>query len=179
MNFVTAVRIPIVITLGMWAVFALQSIGLPFFGIIPREISGLIGIITSPMLHGSVVHIISNTVPFVVLAMLLFASDAKPIRALAFIWLVGGTLTWLLSRPDTNHIGMSGVVFGLLTYLIANAFRKQSVKWVITSLIAFFMFGGMLFQLLSIKAGVSFEGHLFGAISGVLLVWVRHKVDSL
>ena len=92
-------------------------------GIIPRKLSGIDGILCSPLMHADFGHYISNLLPMIVLLGLLFANqNYKPWRSLILIWFLSGAGTWIIGRIDSNHIGASGVIFGLVTFLSAASF---------------------------------------------------------
>jgi len=150
-------------------------------GIDPRELRGLDGIIFAPILHGDFNHFISNFIPMVVLLGLLFANNNyKPWRSLILIWIIGGFGTWLIGRPPT-HIGASIIIFGLIAFLIIAAIRLRSWRSVTISSIVFFMYGGAISGIFppllnsNMSAKISWEGHLSGAIGGIVAAWVIRK----
>lgn len=138
-------------------------------GILPLRESGLDGIVFAPLLHASWVHLEGNTVPVAVLAFL--ATSAGLVRfgvATAVIWLVAGTGTWLFGGPGTVHVGASGLVFGWLTLLLARGFLARSVAQAVLAVVLFAGYGSVLWGVLPLRYGVSWQGHLFGALGGVL-----------
>ena len=147
-------------------------------GIYPRRLSGLDGVIFAPLLHGDFGHYSANFIPMVVLLGLLFANpNYKPWRSLACIWIVGGIGTWIIGRPPT-HIGASIIIFGLISFLIVAALRLRSFRSIAISIIVFLVYGGtMIFGILPPIASdgavsrISWEGHLSGAIGGVIAAW--------
>lgn len=137
------------------------------FGILPRRTSGLDGVLFAPVLHADFAHLIANTLPFVVLGGLVMLQGLKRWASVtAMVTIIGGGLTWLLAGSG-NHIGLSGVVFGYLGYLVATAFFERRIGPVIPALIAVGLYGGAVVGFLP-QAGISWESHLFGAIGGVV-----------
>jgi membrane associated rhomboid family serine protease len=152
------------------------------FGIEPRSLGGLDGMLFAPALHGSRDHYLANAAPLIVLLGLLFAnSNYKPWRSLCIVWFLGGLGTWLIGRPDSNHIGASIVIFGLVTFLIIVSVFLQSWRSALVSSVVLIFYGGILLDVLppllnnSMKENVSWEGHLSGAISGAIAAWRLQK----
>lgn len=148
-------------------------------GIRPLETDGLEGIIFAPLLHADWGHLIANTVPALVLGFLMtLAGMARFIYATAIVWIVGGFGTWLIgnmgapSGVETNHIGASGLIFGWLTFLIVFGFFTRTFWEIVVGVIVFFVYGGVLLGVLPGTFGVSWQGHLCGAIAGVLAAYV-------
>ena len=151
-------------------------------GIEPRFIDGLDGILFAPLLHGDLGHYLSNAVPMIVLLGLLFVnSNYKPWRSLGIIWLLGGLGTWLIGRPGSMHIGASIVIFGLVTFLIFASLFLRSWRSAAVSTLVLFFYGGIFMSVLppllnsSMRENVSWEGHLSGAIAGIIGAWRVRK----
>ncbi|WP_370407632.1 rhomboid family intramembrane serine protease [Tenacibaculum dicentrarchi] len=146
------------------------------FGIIPRTFNGLIGVFTSPFLHGGIWHLISNTLPLIVLLTVLnFFYPKKTLSVIIFIILVGGMLVWLFAR-SANHIGASGLIYGLASFLIANGILERKFIPILVSISVAVVYGGLIWGLVpSLKSHISWEGHLFGAVSGVLIAFLLIK----
>ncbi len=170
---------PFILLLIMWIVFGIQYIGFNVnqFGIIPRYVSGLPGIILSPFLHGDLAHITSNSLPMLVLSIVLFIFYPKfANQILIFSVLIGGLLVWLFAR-SAIHIGASGLVFSLLGFLLASGLFRKDFKSILIAIIIFFVYGGIIWGVLPTNPQVSFEGHLFGFIAGGLLAYLyRNKI---
>jgi len=151
-----------------WLVF---SGGLDNFGIHPRELSGLWGILFAPFLHGGFGHLIANTVPFILLGFLTSARKRMDFYVVAVgSALIGGLGTWLIGGAGTVHIGASGVVFGMLGFLMGRGFFERSLSSIALSAVVTFLFGGMIWGVLpTVGAGISWEGHLFGFLGGMLI----------
>ena len=155
----------------MWAVEILDL--LPFvhldsFGIRPRSLAGLAGIIFTPFLHDGFGHLIANTFPFVILGGIVLLGGLGVFwRVTLFVTLVGGLGVWLCAGRLTNHIGASGLIFGYLGFLLARGVFEKSLPWMLAACAVLIAYGGLLFSVLPIHAGVSWQGHLFGFLAGV------------
>jgi membrane associated rhomboid family serine protease len=142
-------------------------------GIVPRSVDGLDGILWAPLLHGGWAHLIANTLPFLIFGFLVMAHGiGRFVAVTAVIWLLGGLGVWLTGAPGTVHIGMSGVIFGWLTYLLVRGFFARSGTQILLAIVLFFLWGGILLGVLPGQPGVSWQGHLFGALAGVLAAWL-------
>ncbi|HIK15138.1 MAG TPA: rhomboid family intramembrane serine protease [Leptolyngbyaceae cyanobacterium M33_DOE_097] len=138
------------------------------FGIYPRAVIGLRGIVFAPFLHGGVFHLIANTIPFVVLGWLIMLRETTDFFIVSAVSaLVGGFGTWLLGRPSF-HIGASGVIFGFLGYLLARGWFDRKPLSIALSLFVGITYGSMIWGVLPLNRWVSWEGHLFGFLGGVL-----------
>ena len=156
----------------MWALEILDLFlggALNQFGIRPHSIVGLRGILFAPFLHGSLLHLIANTVPFVILGWLVMlrrTSDFWPVTII--VMLVAGLGTWLFAPPWTVHIGASGVVFGYLGFLLSRGYFERSLGAIAMSLLVGMLYGGMIWGVLPGQLGISWQGHLFGFLGGIL-----------
>ncbi len=167
----------------MWAVHVLDWI-LPLhlknYGILPRAWKGLIGIPCSPFLHANWVHLVGNTVPFIVLGLLLAALYGRIINhVLITIALAGGGLVWLLGRTSI-HIGASGLIYGMAAFLVVYGFIKRNILSVLISIAVIFLYGGsMLTGMLPFQGMISWESHLFSAAAGTWTAYIfRNRVLS-
>jgi len=139
------------------------------YGIEPRDDDGLIGIPAAPFLHAGFGHLISNTVPLVTMGIAIaFAGARRVVAVTAIVALVSGLGTWLVAPDGTVHIGASGVVFGYATYLLSRgAFNRNLLELAIGVLVAV-VWGGALLGGLLPEEGISWQGHLFGAVGGIV-----------
>lgn len=154
----------------IWLVFAADRL-LPLeqFGLVPRSASGLFGIVAMPFLHGDLAHIIGNTIPLVVMLVLLAGSRANSAQIVLLIALLAGIALWLFGR-EARHIGASGLVFGLIAFhVFAGIFERRFVSIVLSIVVAFFYAGTLLRGILPTQPGVSWDGHLLGAAAGTLV----------
>jgi membrane associated rhomboid family serine protease len=143
------------------------------YGIIARDPEGLVGIVTAPFLHLGFGHLISNTLPLVTLGALIAISGAARLFAVtALVTTVGGLGTWLISPPNTITIGASGLVFGYAAYLIARGIFNRRLGQVLVGVLVVLVWGSALLGGLLPQDGISWQGHAFGAIAGILAAWV-------
>ena len=157
---------------AIWIVFV-ADLFLPLeqWGLIPRSVKGLTGIITIPFLHANLAHIMANTVPLVVLLCLLAGSRANSIDIVVYISAIAGVLLWLFGR-DAIHVGASVLVFGLIGFLVcAGYFERRLLSTLISIGVAITYGSTLFFGVLPTQSGVSWEGHLFGAIAGGVIAY--------
>ena len=156
----------------IWIVFIIDRfLPLESFGMIPRSFKGLAGIVTLPFLHANLAHIMANSVPLVVLLCLLAGSRANSIDIVVLISVIAGVLLWLFGR-DAVHIGASVLVFGLIGFLVCAGFFEKRLSSALIAIGVAVVYGSTLFYgVLPIQRGVSWEGHLFGAIAGGVMAY--------
>ena len=146
-------------------------------GVKPRSLSGLKGILFMPFLHSGFGHLLSNTIPFIVLGALVMMSGLKTFLTVTGLsMLVAGIGVWLLGGSNSVHIGASGVVFGLFGFLLTRAYFERSISAIIIAFAVLVFYGGILWGLLPFWLGVSWLGHLFGFAGGVIAAyWVSKR----
>jgi membrane associated rhomboid family serine protease len=145
------------------------------FGIRPREIGGLDGVVVSPLLHASVGHLLGNSVPFVLLGWFVLVSGFRQwlIVTLTVI-LLGGLATWAVA-PSGLIVGASGLIMGWLGYLLGRAFFARSIMSILGATVALMLFGSLLWGMLpTARYGVSWQGHVCGFAAGVAAAWLLH-----
>jgi membrane associated rhomboid family serine protease len=173
------IRFAVAAIIILWLVYFLNlilGIDLRMYGIMPRHMVGLWGIPAAPFLHANLQHLTANSgVLFVLLAVSLSYSRAQTLKALLIITLLGGTLVWLFGMGGSIHIGASGIIFGLIGYLMFLGLFRRNWKAVMISIVISLLYGGALYSLLIYVPGISWSGHLFGFISGVLAAWWGRK----
>lgn len=173
------------ITLGAslgagWGVFAVNTVlggALMRFGIVPRTVDGLTGILVAPFLHADLNHLIANTIPFVIFGWLVMLRDRRHFGVVTLMAMLGsGLLSWTLGAPNSVHIGASGVVFGYLGFLLLAGWFARSFSSIAISLLVAAVWGGTVMGVLPGAPGVSWQGHLGGFVGGVLAArWFRTK----
>jgi len=160
---------------AIWAVFGLSCVfpSLDSLGVTPRTTVGLVGIAAMPFLHADLHHIAGNTVPLFVLLALLAGSKARSWEIVIGVSLLGGFLLWLFGRPAT-HIGASGLVLGLVAFLIVSGLRERRPVPLLVSVVVGFFYGGTLLWNVLPRFGshVSWDGHLWGAVAGGIVAYV-------
>ncbi len=164
----------------LWVVFLLQEyFGYDFsaYGNQPQTKSGLKGILFSPFIHGSWEHLLSNTLPMMILlTVLLNAYPRVALVVLLFIHITSGMLVWNFAPPTGIHIGISGIIYGVATFLLAaGIFRQDRTSLLIATFIAI-LYGGMATGFVPTR-GVSWQSHLFGAVCGLVAAYIVRKVD--
>ncbi|MBM9467191.1 rhomboid family intramembrane serine protease [Nakamurella leprariae] len=182
------------ITVGAFAVVlvvvqvvnALMSDGLVRYGIEPRSVDGLLGVLTGPFIHASWTHLWSNLIPFVVLGFLVMVGGVKQfISVTVLVWLISGLGVWLIAPAHTDTVGASGVVFGWLAYLVARGIFTRTWQHILLGVLLLAVWGSLFWtgivqvavRDLSGVVTVSWQGHLFGAIGGVLAAFLVSSAD--
>ena len=181
-KFLGSLIVPLLIVAVMWVVKIIEvSLNIDFgrYGVMPHTAHGLIGIFTLPFLHGSWEHLLSNSVPILVLGTALYyCYPALANRVLLITYLASGLITWCIGNPESTHIGASALVYGLNFFLISSGFIRGNRMLIVISLIMVFLYGSFIWGMipsLAIPQNISWEGHLSGAIIGVLLAVFLRK----
>jgi membrane associated rhomboid family serine protease len=160
---------------AVWGVFLLSLVfpALDRFGVVPRSLVGLVGIPAMPFLHQNLGHILGNTVPLIILLLLLSGSQARSWEVVVDIVLVGGFLLWIFGRPAV-HIGASGLISGLTSFLILSGFLERRIIPLLIAVLVGFLYGGSLLLGVIPRLGsqISWEGHLCGAIAGGIVAYL-------
>src|SRR5215211_2453605 len=162
----------------MWAVETIDLVAgdLDSAGIRPRDPEGLVGIATSPFLHAGFGHLIGNTIPFVALgAAIAIGGLMRTLVVTGIVAGVGGLGTWLTAPSNSVVIGASGLVFGFATYLVARGAYSRTPWHIVGGLVVIVIYGSTLLTGLVPTPGVSWQGHLFGAVGGAVAARVLHR----
>ncbi|MGB3788697.1 MAG: rhomboid family intramembrane serine protease [Phormidesmis sp.] len=172
-KFRRQIRILLSVVVLLWAIEIVDQLvfrgALNNFGIRPRSLPGLSGIFFAPFLHGNFAHLLANTLPLVSLGWLIMLRNTEDFFWVSIISaLVSGLGTWLIAAPGSVHIGASGVIFGYFGFLLLRGYFERSATAIAFSLLVTFLYGGIIWGVLPTQPGVSWEGHLFGFIGGVL-----------
>ena len=166
----------------MWLVKIFEEytlIDLAVLGVYPRKLSGLIGIITSPLIHANFSHLISNSIPLLVLMIFLFyAYTNSSFKVFFSVYFLSNVLVWVFAR-EAYHIGASGIVYGLVTFLFFVGVFRRDTKSIGLSLLVIFMYGGLVWGILPTDPAISFEAHLSGAVVGLVAALVWRNADPL
>jgi membrane associated rhomboid family serine protease len=169
------------LVLLMWAVMIIQATGgykLSFLGIYPLKWQNLPGIITTPFVHGSFSHLLSNSVPLIILGSALFYFYKEiAFRILALIWIFTGFWVWIGAR-EAYHIGASGVVYGLAAFILVSGILRRHTGLMAISLVVVFLYGSLIWGIFPEffpEKNISWESHLFGLIAGLSLAFYYRK----
>lgn len=167
-------------------IFALLIVGLKFleeylalswerYGVLPRSLEGLLGILTSPFIHGDWKHVFNNVFPLVILGISLryFYKDISR-EVFLWSWLMSGLWLWSIGRPNF-HIGASGIVYALASFLFFSGLIRKHTRLMAVSFVVVFLYGSMVWGIFPIKEHISWEGHLSGALAGIILAWWFRK----
>jgi membrane associated rhomboid family serine protease len=136
------------------------------FGILPRNVIGLRGVLLAPFLHGGWFHLVGNTIPFLTLGWFTMLQETSDFFIVSLVtMIVSGIGVWLFGSAGM-HIGASGIIFGYLGFLLLRGYFQRNLPSILLSVIVFFLYGGMIWGVLPTQLGISWEGHLFGFIGG-------------
>lgn len=181
-NFRLAIKISLLLLAAIWLVFlvdAMLGLQLTRFGLRPGSISGLVGVVTAPLLHGNLQHVFSNSLPlFVALTATLYLYPKSSLRVIPVIWLGSGLLAWLFARPSL-HVGASGLIYGLLAYVFLGGILRRDMRSVSVSLLVGFLYGSMIWGVLPIRLQMSWEMHSTGAVLGIVMAIVFRSWDRI
>ena len=176
------VRLVLAMLALMWVVEIIDQIDnnrLESHGIRPHHLAGLQGIVFAPFLHAGWDHLISNTVPFLLLgATIALSGAARVLTVTVIVAVVGGLGVWLVAPSNSLHIGASGLVFGFAFYLISRGLFERSLVHLGVGAAVAAVYGGALLSSLAPRDGISWQGHLFGGIGGVLAAWLLAERDA-
>lgn len=146
------------------------------FGIIPRNPIGLRGLLFAPFLHAGFGHLLANTVPFLTLGWLTMIQETSDFYIVSFVTMVvGGLGVWLVGNPNSVHIGASILIFGYLGFLLLRGYFQKNLPSIILSITVFALYGSLVWGVLPSQPGISWEGHLFGFLGGVIAAWMIAK----
>jgi membrane associated rhomboid family serine protease len=169
---------PLLFVMLLWIIKGVEiNFHLQFskYGLLPRNIDALTGIITFPLVHGDWEHLISNSAGLIGLGFLLFTFHRDiAYRVVLQIWLLHAVWLWLGGRT-TYHIGASGIIYGLAAFLFFTGVFKKEKSTMTISLLVVFLYGSMVWGLMPFLQGISWEGHLFGGAAGLLMAWYYRK----
>ena len=174
-----AALIMLLMLAGMWMLELLDQLSgnqLDQLGIHARELDGMPEILTAPFLHAGWDHLISNSLPFVVLGFLVLLSGlARWLVASLIIIVISGLTAWFLTPANTIILGASGLIFGWMTYLLARGLWSRRPAQVVVAVLVLLVYGGLIWGVFPSGAGISWQAHLGGAIAGVLAAWLLHR----
>lgn len=171
---------PLLFLVLIWLIFGLDSyfhLDLYDFGIYPQRLDSLVGILLSPLLHGDLKHIGNNSIPlFILLSAIYFFYPRKARPVLWFSWGISGLMVWIFAR-ESYHIGASGLIYAFATFIFFSGVLRSNLNLLALSLLVAFLYGSLVWGLAPIESGVSYEGHLSGAMVGLALAWYFRKSE--
>ena len=175
--------VPMIAMLLIWTVFWVEvrfQINLNQYGVFPRTLKGLRGVFFSPFLHGSIEHLYNNTLPIAILtASLVYFYRSVSFKVLLWGVLFSGLLTWVIGRPS-YHIGASGLIYVLASFIFFKGIFTKHYRLVALSLMVVFIYGSLLWFIFPLKDDISWEGHLSGFVTGlVLAVFVKARIPAV
>lgn len=174
------ITIPVCFAALMWIIKVAEyslHMNLSSWGIYPRTLKGLTGILSAPLLHGSFQHLYSNTFPLIILSsgILYFYKKSAP-YVILIIYLVTHLLVWLFAR-QAYHIGSSGLIYGFVTFLFFSGVIRRDKRSISLALLVTFLYGSLVWGILPLRNGFSWESHLFGSLTGILCAIIFRKSD--
>ncbi len=173
---------PISFLVLVWAIHIFQELSgvdLRQLGVYPRNIDGLPGILTSPLIHGSWGHLFYNTLSFAILGTVIFSFYPRiAIRSFIWLYLLSGLGVWIFAQPFTYHIGASGVIYGMVSLVFWSGIFRRNVKSVVLALIILVLYAGFFEGIIPGKEGISWESHLLGGIAGIGIAFLyRNDIE--
>ncbi len=171
---------PLLFPMVLWIVHLMSLLfkeDLSKLGLLPRNLPGLLGILTSPLIHADFSHLISNTIPLIILGWIIFYFYPK-LSYLLFvsIYFFTGLLVWIFAR-QVYHIGASGIVYGFVSFLFFSGIFRRDNTSIALALVITFLYGGLVWGMIPGWKGISWESHLFGAITGLIAAYLFRNID--
>jgi membrane associated rhomboid family serine protease len=149
------------------------------FGIRPRNLDGLVGILFAPFLHGSFFHVAANTVPFLVLGWLVMLRGISDFFTVSIVGaFISGVGTWLIGNSYSVHVGASGMIYSYLGYLLFRGYFERKPLAIFLAILVAVMYGGVIWGVFPQRAGISWEGHLFGFLGGIVAARMLAKEST-
>jgi membrane associated rhomboid family serine protease len=178
-SFVESLKLPLIFTAAIWFIHAFQTfldVDLGYWGIYARETFGLRGILFAPLLHANWAHLMSNSIPFLVTSvMVIYFFPSVAMRAFILIYFLSGFFVWIFARTGVFHIGLSYVVYGLVSFVFWSGVFRRSPRSIVLSLLVMTLYSGMIEGVLPtaeiLKKNISWDSHLIGAIMGIIIAY--------
>ena len=179
-KFKLSIIVPVCFILLLWLIKTFEvATGISFvqLGLFPHRLSGLIGIVTAPLIHANFNHLISNSIPVLILSGgIIFFYPKSSFKVFAMVYFIPGVFVWFLGRP-AYHIGASGLIYGFVSFLFFSGLIRRDNRSIALALIVTFLYGGIIWGVLPIDAEISWEYHLFGALTGIYCAFLFRKLD--
>ena len=172
------IAIPLYFVLILWVVYLVEmkfNLNFTKYGLQPHNFKGLRGILFSPFIHGSTKHLFNNSIPlFVLMSSLFYFYRKVAVKVLIYGTLLLGLLTWIIGR-DSYHIGASGIVYLLFSFIFFSGLLTKYYRLTAVSLMVIFLYGGMIWYIFPVEKGISWEGHLSGLLAGIFFAFLYRK----
>ncbi len=179
-SLVHSILIPASFILLLWMILLIEfiyNINFVSLGLFPRRFSGLIGVVTAPLVHAGAAHLFSNTLPLFFLGVgILYFYPSSAVKVFASVYFIPGIFVWLFARP-AYHIGASGMVYGFVSFLFFSGIIRRDTRSIALALIVTFIYGSIIWGVLPLDNGVSWEYHLFGSLTGIACAFIFRKSD--
>lgn len=179
-KFISSIIPPALFIVIIWSVKILETMfvfDFVRFGVYPRDLTNLLGILRFPFIHANFDHLISNTLPILFLGVGLYYFYPKSAtKVVGIIYIVSSSLVWLFARPS-YHIGASGLIYGIAAFLFFSGIIRRDTRAITLALLVTFIYGGLIWGVLPSDAGISWEGHLFGGLTGIACAFIFRKSD--
>ena len=176
----TSILFPVCFILALWIIKIGEivfSINLSHLGLLPREFHGLVGIITAPLIHSGFNHLISNTIPLLLLGIgILYFYPKSALKVFLLVYVIPGIFVWFFARP-AYHIGASGLIYGFVSFLFFSGLIRRDTRSIALALIVTFLYGSIIWGILPQNNGISWEYHLFGSLTGIACAFIFQKSD--
>lgn len=173
-----SIILPAFIVFLLWIIKAFEyvnQVDYYQYGVFPRTISGLFGILLSPLIHSDLNHLISNSIPlFILFTGIIYFYRSIAYRVIIFVWILSGIFVWIAAR-DSYHIGASGLIYGIASFLFFSGVIRKDIRLAAVSLLVVFLYGGLVWGVFPIFPRISWEYHLFGSISGFFAAFIYRK----
>lgn len=181
-KFLNSLKWPVIFVAVLLVVHLVQSAtngSLGIYGVFPRNFKGLIGIITAPLIHGDFPHLFSNSAPLLLLGtMIFYFYRSVAMKSILLIYFLSGLAVWLFAR-EVLHIGASGVVYGLVSFVFWNGIFRRNLKSIVLALVVTVLYSGYFLGLIPHQEGISWESHLFGAIAGIIASYLyKEQIEN-
>ncbi len=174
----TSLKFSAIVLIIIWSVKIFEIVfdyDFTEYGVLPRKFNGLIGILFSPLIHSDVNHLLSNSLPVIILCLLIFnfySQIAK--RILIYLYFISGLWLWCIGR-ESFHIGASGLIYAMASFLFFSGILRKNSQLSAVAMLVIFIYGGLFWGLFPIHKNVSWEGHLTGFIAGILVSFIFRK----
>ena len=179
-KFITSLILPVGFVFLLWVIkiseiiFNLDLIG---FGILPGNVKGIPGILLAPLIHANIKHLFSNSLPILFLGTgIIYFYRKSSYKVILIIYLGTGILDWLFARK-AYHIGASGIIYGFVTFLFFSGIIRRDTRAIALALLVTFLYGSLIWGILPIDSGISWESHLFGSIMGIFCAFLYKSSD--